>query len=95
MATLRRRRGGRDSPEQPGVGGQSGDGDADVVVHVEDLLLVGGQFRLGSLRRHETIRHRLTLVLIHIYIFYILYNNPLYDTFKCSIKWRITLLPGV
>ncbi|TNN63347.1 hypothetical protein EYF80_026449 [Liparis tanakae] len=57
---MRRWKGGRDSPEQPGVGGQSGDGDADVVVHMEDLLLVGGQFRLGSLRRHETIRHGLT-----------------------------------
>lgn len=45
--------GSRDLPQQPGVSSQSGDGDADVVVDMEDLLLVGGQFRLSSLRENK------------------------------------------
>lgn len=43
-----------DSPEQPGISRQSGDGNANVVVNVEDLLLVCGQFGLGSLHKRTT-----------------------------------------
>lgn len=48
--------GHHDPPEQPGVSSQPGDGDANVVVNMEDLLLVRGQFRLGSLHKHTTSR---------------------------------------
>lgn len=45
---------GGDPPEQPGVSSQPSDRDADVVVHVEDLLLVRRQFRLGPLHKHTS-----------------------------------------
>lgn len=42
-------------PEQPGISSQSSNGDTNVVVDMEDLLLVGRQFRLGSLQeKHDT-----------------------------------------
>lgn len=42
-------------PEQPGISSQSSNGDTNVVVNMEDLLLVGRQFRLGSLQeKHDT-----------------------------------------
>lgn len=44
---------GGDLPEQPGIGSETGDGDADVVVNMEDLLLVSRQFRLGSLWKRQ------------------------------------------
>lgn len=49
-----------DVPEQSGISGQSSNGDADVVVDMENLLLVGSQFRLGSLQRHKNMQSCMT-----------------------------------
>ncbi len=43
-------------PEESGVGRQSCDGDAHVTVHMQDLLLMGGQLRLSSLQTHRAFR---------------------------------------
>lgn len=40
-------------PQQPGISRQPSNGDANVVVHIENLLLVGSQFRLGSLKNQN------------------------------------------
>lgn len=61
-------------PEQPGISCQSSYGDANVVVNMENLLLVGSQFRLGSLK-NQNVTHQSWL---HVFLgprYVVIYNE--------------------